>query len=144
MLIAKMRLCVLLFICIASSACDQKRPKWVDIQTIPGGSYRMAVQNYQDTDSVAQPFKIGAKSRSRDEMVQVMSAEQCKNVEIFQAKNNITIFYDMLVLDHFSGDDIAPDVPRVLLCDNSDSACRDRRREYIRDGMRGVSVCTLR
>ncbi len=144
MLISTMRLSVLLLVCVVLSACDRSRPEWVDIQAVPGGSYRIAVRTYQDTDSVAKPFKLGARSHSAGEMVQVLSAEQCKNVEVFQDKRSITVFYDTLVLDHFSGDNIGPEVPRVLLCDNSVAACRGKRREYMRDGMRGVPVCTLR
>lgn len=144
MLISTMRLGVLLLVCVVLSACDQNRPEWVDIQAIPDGNYRMAIRTYQDTDSVAQPFKLGVRSRSVGETVQVLSAEQCKNVEVFQDKRSITVFYDTLILDHFSGDGLGPEVPRISLCDNSVAACRDKRREYMRDGIRGVPVCTLR
>jgi hypothetical protein len=127
------------------TACDESRVEWADLPASPGSNYRVAVKIYQDNDSVAQPFKLGVRSsKGIDDVVQILSAEQCKDVEVFQGERSITIFYDTLILDHFSGDDHGLAVPRVSLCDNAVPACQERRRAYLKRGIRGNPVCTLR
>lgn len=53
-----------------------------------------------------------------------MSAEQCKNVEVAQTKDNLFIFYDELVLNGFSSTRYDPSLPRPFLCDMQHPFCR--------------------
>jgi hypothetical protein len=126
------------------NACDCRRPEWVEIPSSSRIGYRVFVRTYKDNESVAQPFKLGIMAAgSNGDIVQLLSVEQCKNVEVFQDKQTLSIFYDTLILDHFSGDSHGRDVPRPSLCDNAAAACQDERQAYLKRGVRGVSVCTL-
>lgn len=143
MLTSTIRLGTLLVVCVILSSCNRNRPEWIDIPAIQGGTYVISVKTYQDNDSVAQPFKLGARSRHSKKIIQLLSAEQCKNVKVFQEEKEITVFYDILILDHFSGDSIGSEIPRILLCDNNVEVCQDRRKEYIRHGIKSASICML-
>lgn len=132
-------------VCSLASGCDDQKGTRSDLPSGHSTAYKLSVITGEDPDSVAKPFKLEARpSHGGGLRYQILSAEQCKNVEIFQEKDTMTIFYDVLALDHFSGDENGEGVPRVLLCDNRYPICQSVRKDYVKRGVGGTSVCTLR
>jgi hypothetical protein len=140
-----LRLLPLATIWALASGCNVYKAKWVDLPLNDSATYRVSVKTFQDNDSVAQPFKLGVyASRRAPQIKQILSAEQCNNVEVFQDVKVLTIFYDVLALDHFSGDDQGAGLPRPLLCDNHSPICQRLRKDYAERGVPSAPVCTLR
>ncbi len=139
------RLYPLLTMCAIATGCDRGSKAWLDLPSNGTTTYKVSLQTFEDPDSISQPFRLGIRSMTGDgSITQLFSAEQCNNVEVFQGTNDLTIFYDFLVLDHFSGDDHGENVPRALLCDNDAPSCRELRSNYAKRGIQGVPVCTAR
>ena len=145
MLKFQMRYLPLITMCFLAAGCVDYKATWVDLPLGQSAIYRVSIKTFQDNDSVAQPFKLGVYPSGRaDQIKQLLSAEQCKNVEVFQENEWLIVFYDILALDHFSGDNQGADLPRPLLCDNQYPICQRMRKDYVERGVPSARVCRLR
>jgi hypothetical protein len=142
MLSSSLRLFALTSLCSLASSCGDK-PPWVELPS-EATTYKLAVRTFQTGEAIAEPFQLGFRSSKPGGRIhQILSAEHCKNVEVFQEQEELIIFYDDLALTHFSGGEHYT-IPRPLLCDNHYAVCQNLRKDYGRRGRSGVSVCTLR
>lgn len=137
-----LRIFGLLTMCALTFGCDQNATTWVDLPPKQSAGYKLSIQTFRDNESIAQPFKLGIRaSRGIGHTQQILSAEQCKNVEVFQDDRAIVVLYDDLVLDQFSGYDLGGSVPRTVLCDNHHPTCQALRQSLVDRKISGVPVC---
>lgn len=131
--------------CFLTSGCEDQKGVRKDLPSVRSAAYKISIITGEDPDSIAQPFKLEVRRlQGGGPGYQILSAEQCKNVDIFQDKHTMTISYDILALDHFSGDDDGEGVPRALLCDNHYPVCQRIKSDYKKRGVAGIALCTLR
>jgi len=129
--------------CGVAGGCYNRNPPWIDLPRNENAGYVVSIRTFEDADAVAQPFKLAMSSTSRKEWrQQVLSAEQCKNVSVYQGVERLIIFYDEIVLDGLSAYSNDPTLPRPLLCDNQYDLCQQLKEDLQAEEHRLVPVCT--
>jgi hypothetical protein len=112
---------------------------------LPGAAdvpYTLSLKTYEDghTD---QPFKLLVSTPDEPaRRVQILFAEQCRNVVVAQTPKLLWAFYDELALREF-GSFTNGVRPRPVLCDLAASHCRQVRDEFARRGISLQQVCTF-
>jgi hypothetical protein len=144
MLGSTLRAMTLAFFVISASGCKDKVP-WIDLPNSQDSTYKLSLKTYNVDEAVSRPFHLGVRSLSKNYGIkEILLADQCKNVEVFQNNDALLIFYDELSLEWFSGYSLGEDIPRAQICDNSQRICQDLRSALVKSGATSVAVCTLK
>lgn len=107
-------------------ACGGSKPAWTALPSEKGAAYQVSLRTYHDGGYADQPFELQTTSKTGSgQGGQVLSAEQCKNVKVAQTKDNLFIFYDVLVLKGFSSTRYDASLPRPFLCDMQHPFCKE-------------------
>lgn len=124
-----------------SLSCTQPQQRWELLPESSRSGYSVVVRYFKD-DALVLPFELGVRaSRESGSEMSILFAEQCKNVTVFGTRQSIAVFYDEIALTSFSGMSLGRGMPRTLLCDNSQSYCRDMLKTLQASGLKGDEIC---
>lgn len=117
---------------ISLVACGGNKPAWTLLPSADGSPYQVSIRTYNDGAYADQPFEVKAESKNFPEHSEsILSAEQCKNVQIAQTKESLYIFYEEIVLNSFSSIRNYESLPRPFLCDMRNAFCKNTLREIV-------------
>jgi len=130
-------------IAVLLSGCGARDVPATPLPGAAGVPYTLLLKTYEDGHA-DQPFKLLVTTPDEPaRQVQILFAEQCRNVVVAQTPRLLWVFYDELALREFGSftDSVRP---RPVLCDLAASHCRQVRDEFARGRVSLQHICTFR